>query len=98
MERFNGSVTALFTWTYPRFVAGEGPRDHQFHFNGTWTLRGGHTLSATAFVETFGFDDRLYRDFAGYGSSLAEEDSFRFRGLSRTGDGFFTKLSYLFRM
>ncbi len=63
VERFNGSVTALLTWTYPRFVAGEGPRDHQFHFNGTWTLRGGHSLSATAFVETFGFDERLYRDY-----------------------------------
>ena len=36
--------------------------------------------------------------FAGYGSSLAEEDSFRFRRLERLNDGFFMKLSYLFRM
>lgn len=36
--------------------------------------------------------------FAGYGSSLAEDDPFRFRGLARTRDGFFTKFSYLFRL
>jgi hypothetical protein len=36
--------------------------------------------------------------FAGYGSSLTEVDSFRFESLERLNDGFFVKLSYLFRM
>jgi len=36
--------------------------------------------------------------FLGYGASLTEADAFRFRNLSRTEDGFFLKLSYLFRM
>jgi len=36
--------------------------------------------------------------FAGYGSTLEEPSAFRFGGLGRTRDGFFTKLSYLFRM
>jgi len=36
--------------------------------------------------------------FAGYGSSVTEEDSFHFDNLQRTSDGFFMKLSYLFRM
>ncbi|MGE0455309.1 MAG: DUF5916 domain-containing protein [Vicinamibacteria bacterium] len=36
--------------------------------------------------------------FAGYGSSLRETDSLRFRDLQRTSDGFFVKLSYLFRL
>ena len=36
--------------------------------------------------------------FAGYGSSLVEDRSFRFRGLSRARDGFFVKLSYLLRL
>jgi hypothetical protein len=35
--------------------------------------------------------------FAGYGSSLGA-DAFTLRGLERTSDGFFFKLSYLFRM
>ena len=36
--------------------------------------------------------------FFGYGSSLSEPDPFSFRQLTRTGDGFFLKASYLFRM
>jgi len=36
--------------------------------------------------------------FLGYGASLTEADAFQFRNLSRTSDGFFLKLSYLFRM
>ena len=35
--------------------------------------------------------------FAGYGSSLTEPQAFRFRQLERVRDGFFVKLSYLFR-
>ncbi len=36
--------------------------------------------------------------FFGYGSSLTEPDPFSFRRLSRAGDGFFLKASYLFRL
>jgi len=36
--------------------------------------------------------------FLGYGSSLTEQNPLSFRRLSRTGDGFFLKASYLFRM
>lgn len=35
--------------------------------------------------------------YVGYGDSLEEPAAFRFRGLSRVSDGFFAKLSYLFR-
>jgi hypothetical protein len=36
--------------------------------------------------------------FAGYGSSVVDEDSFAFRRLKRANDGFFVKFSYLFRL
>lgn len=36
--------------------------------------------------------------FLGYGSSLAEPEAFRFRSLARRSDGFFVKLSYLWRV
>ncbi len=36
--------------------------------------------------------------FAGYGSNMVDENAFRFRGLNRTDDAFFLKLSYLFRL
>ena len=36
--------------------------------------------------------------YLGYGSSLAEPEAFAFRGLHRLSDGFFAKVSYLYRM
>ncbi len=36
--------------------------------------------------------------FAGYGSTLQEPEAMRFRRLSRIDDGFFVKMSYLFRV
>ena len=36
--------------------------------------------------------------YLGYGSSLTEPTPFRFRGLTHVSDGFFAKLSYLFRV
>jgi hypothetical protein len=36
--------------------------------------------------------------FAGYGSTMSELEALRLRGLSRLRDGFFVKVSYLFRM
>jgi hypothetical protein len=36
--------------------------------------------------------------FAGYGSTLTEAEGLRFRALHRDTDGFFLKISYLFRM
>ena len=36
--------------------------------------------------------------FFGYGASLDEPDAFRFRGMKRSGDGFFLKASYLYRL
>jgi hypothetical protein len=36
--------------------------------------------------------------FAGYGSSLSERDAFTLRTLRRVRDGFFVKISYLFRL
>ncbi|MDP2957531.1 MAG: DUF5916 domain-containing protein [Longimicrobiales bacterium] len=36
--------------------------------------------------------------FFGYGSNLTEPDAFRFTGVNRVRDGFFIKLSYLFRV
>ncbi len=36
--------------------------------------------------------------FAGYGSNMTDEEAFQFRGLRRTDDAFFLKVSYLFRL
>jgi hypothetical protein len=36
--------------------------------------------------------------FAGYGSSMTDEGAFRFADVTRVADGFFVKVSYLFRL
>jgi len=36
--------------------------------------------------------------YLGYGSTLAEPQAFRFSQLGRTADGFFGKVSWLFRV
>ncbi|HEV2750002.1 MAG TPA: DUF5916 domain-containing protein [Gemmatimonadales bacterium] len=36
--------------------------------------------------------------YLGYGASLVDPTAFRFRGLTRVSDGFFAKVSYLFRV
>jgi hypothetical protein len=36
--------------------------------------------------------------FAGYGGSMSEEDPLAFQRLRRTGDAFFVKGSYVFRL
>ena len=63
VERFNGSVSATYSWAYPRFMAGAPARDRQYWFNGAWAIRGGFNLSTTLFVESFGYDERLYTDY-----------------------------------
>src|SRR5437773_4932832 len=66
---------------------------------------GGLTRSAASHSNLFHADVLLsYQPvpgtvvFAGYGSDMVDEEAFRFRGLTRTGDTFFVKLSYLFRL
>ena len=66
---------------------------------------GGVTRSAASRTNLFHADVLLsYQPvpgtvvFAGYGSNMVDEEAFRFRGLTRTDDAFFLKLSYLFRL
>src|SRR6266540_393631 len=66
---------------------------------------GGVTRSAASVTNLFHVDALLsYQPmpgtvvFAGYGSNMLDEDAFRFRGLTRTDDALFLKLSYLFRL
>ena len=66
---------------------------------------GGLTRSAASHSNLFHADVLLsYQPvpgtvvFAGYGSNMVDQDAFQFRGLTRTDDAFFVKLSYLFRL
>jgi hypothetical protein len=64
LERVTGSVSGTFTWDYPSFRSGGPARDRQYWLSTNWTLRGGWTVGQTLFLESFGYDERLYRDYA----------------------------------
>ena len=78
VERFNGSISATYTWQYSRFTAAGPSRDRQYWFNAAWAIRGGYALSATGFVESFGFDERLYRDYRVEVPTAAGKDTVAF--------------------
>jgi hypothetical protein len=63
IQRFTGDIVVDGIWQYQKFINGEGMQDKKLHFNVNATLRGGWTVGAGWFDESFGYDSALY---AGY--------------------------------
>lgn len=64
LQRFTGDVALYGTWKYREFVHGNGSQDRKMHFNANAVLRGGWHAGASVLVETFGYDQDLYADYA----------------------------------
>jgi hypothetical protein len=64
LERWTSDVVLDGTWQYDDFTAGRGAQDRKLHFNNNFTLRGGWRVGGSVLVETFGYDEGLYRDYA----------------------------------
>ncbi len=64
VESFTPDVSLLGTWTYDRFMDGHGVRDPKLHINLNTTIRGGWQAGVSILVEKFGYDPRIYRDYA----------------------------------
>jgi Domain of unknown function (DUF5916) len=64
VESFTPDVTLNGTWTYDRFVDGKGVRDPKLHINLNSTLKGGWEAGFSLLLETFGYDPRIYRNYA----------------------------------
>jgi len=64
VESFTGDVGLDGTWQYDRFVNGQGIQDQKVHFNTNTTLRGGWQVGASILVESFGYPDDVYADYA----------------------------------
>jgi uncharacterized protein DUF5916 len=64
IESFTGDVTLDGTWQYERFVNGEGIQDQKVHFNTNTTLRGGWHVGGSILVESFGYPEDVYSDYA----------------------------------
>ena len=63
-ESFTPDITLNGVWTYDRFFDGKGVRDPKIHFNLNATLKGGWEVGASLLLEYFGYDPRIYGDYA----------------------------------
>lgn len=64
LERFTGEVVGDLNWIYDDLVDGRASLDRKLHLNGNVTLRGGWRTGVSLLVETFGYDPRLYANYA----------------------------------
>jgi hypothetical protein len=64
LERFSTDVVLDGIWHYPDLVAGRAPLEEKLHINNNAELRGGWKAGASALIETFRYDERLYVDYA----------------------------------
>ena len=62
-QRFSSDVVVDGTWVYDKFVAGQPSQDRKLHFNQNLTLNGGWRVGGSLLVESFGYDETLYRDY-----------------------------------
>jgi Domain of unknown function (DUF5916) len=64
VESFTPDISLYGTWTYDRLMNGYGVRDPKIHFNLNAVLRGGWQAGLSLLVEKFGYDPRIYGDYA----------------------------------
>ena len=64
VARATGGIRLQTRWIYDDFVSGRSALDKQFFLTGSAELRGGWGLTLFSWLERFGYDHRLYRDYA----------------------------------
>jgi hypothetical protein len=63
LERWSSDVVLDGTWQYDELMAGRASQDRKLHFNQNLIFRGGWRAGASVLIETFGYDQSLYRDY-----------------------------------
>jgi hypothetical protein len=64
LERTTVGLYTAGNWRYDDFIRGQGLQDKQLWLTSQFTVRGGWSVTAMAMLESFGYDDRLYGDYA----------------------------------
>jgi hypothetical protein len=64
IESISAEVLVDGTWHYDSLVHGGGIQDRKLHFNFNTQWKGGWTAGASVLVEDFGYDPKLYSDYA----------------------------------
>jgi hypothetical protein len=63
LESFNLDVLYDNTWQYSHFVHQGDAQDKKFHISTSTGLRGGWTVGASVYWETFGYDTQLFSNY-----------------------------------
>lgn len=63
VESWSVGLRGSNTYTYTDFVEGRPSQDRKLHLNTSAILRGGWRLRAAIFLESFGYDERLYQGY-----------------------------------
>jgi hypothetical protein len=92
-----GSAQALFqksdfdvildgTWRYRDFLARESAIEQKLHLTFNTTLKGGWTAGVSSLIERFGYDDRLYANYAIERRTATGRDTVPFVGIPWMGN------------
>jgi hypothetical protein len=69
IETYGGDFRYADTWVYRDLTSRLAPEDRRYQFNATATLRGGWQVGGAVYLETFGYDPTVYKNyFLGTGS------------------------------
>jgi uncharacterized protein DUF5916 len=63
IQSFTASVLLNGVWQYKDVTLGEAWLEKKLHFNNSVNVKGGWVLGASALVESFAFDQALYKDY-----------------------------------
>lgn len=94
-ERGSLEVALDGTWVYDDFVHARAAQDKKLHFNQNVALRGGWTLGGSVLIESFGYDERLYRNVAVERRTGAAVDTIPYNSFVPRATGSIANLDYV---
>jgi hypothetical protein len=63
VDKWTTDVYVDGVWQYDDFTKGRQAQDRKLWFNNNFTFRGGWRAGASVLIESFGYDERLYRNY-----------------------------------
>ncbi|HEY4130798.1 MAG TPA: DUF5916 domain-containing protein, partial [Gemmatimonadaceae bacterium] len=83
LETLTGDILFDDTWQYTHFLKHGDAQDKKFHLSTSAGLRGGWTVGAGMYWETFGYDTQLYSDYQIERTIGTKVDTVPFVGVGR---------------
>jgi len=83
VQALTGDILYDDTWQYSHLFHQGDAQDKKFHLSSSASLRGGWTVGAGVYWETFGWDAQLYRNYAIERTAGTTVDTIPFTGVGR---------------